>query len=491
MPNYELPQVQNPDILGAYLRGKAAPGAMQLQQQQVVAGQQEQQMRMLQLAMGQSRLNAANQFDASQQSAQPSGPMLASNGGPPMSPGSPAPGTDALSALASPDRLAGFAQLGVHNALLSGGDLVKPIQDALATRAAAVKDQQERAKFALQPAVDEIENVRTAANPEQLVMANPHYKQVWDQYAPQLGLNPNDPKAMTPDNVRAAATLAHNNIAGQSMGGIEPLPMPTTYTQGAGPGGSVLQTEHGGKDNGKMSELVGRTPASMIAMNAPPIAATDPRVKAWMDQIHSGNATMQNVPAPLKTSVAEAMSGEGKGQYSPLAGARLTLESSRITKPFTDMSAYKLTADGKPYLERIQAALATPGSVSDQDLLDSLTKLNTGGNAVTEAQVSLVTHGKSFSDMVNTFKNKFKNGGVLSNDQRQQVSTIANQIYANYQKGYQPIYEAAAAKLKAANIPEAFWTIPNLNAINGAGAGGGNAHPQDIQDILNKYPGKK
>ncbi len=40
MPNYELPQIQNPDILGAYLRGRAIPGQMALQQQQIDAQQQ-------------------------------------------------------------------------------------------------------------------------------------------------------------------------------------------------------------------------------------------------------------------------------------------------------------------------------------------------------------------------------------------------------------------------------------------------------------------
>ncbi len=150
----------------------------------------------------------------------------------------------------------------------------------------------------------------------------------------------------------------------------------------------------------------------------------------------------------------------------------MTLAASRITQPFTNMSAYKLTADGKPYLERIDAAMKTPGSVSDQDLLDSLTKLNTGGNAVTDAQVSLITHGKSFADTAATFANKFKNGGVLSPDQRQQIHDIAYQIYENYKKGYQPIYDQAAKQLTQAGIPKQFWTIPDLNQLNGPQGGG-------------------
>ncbi len=137
---------------------------------------------------------------------------------------------------------------------------------------------------------------------------------------------------------------------------------------------------------------------------------------------------------------------------------------------------YELTANGLPYLQRIDAALKIPGSVSDQDLLDSLTKLNTAGNAVTDAQVKIITDGKSFSDWANTIANKFRTGGVLSADQRKQIRDISNSIYANYKKGYQPVYDQATSQLKAAGIPEAFWTIPDLNKLN-AGVEAGRSSP--------------
>jgi hypothetical protein len=55
---------------------------------------------------------------------------------------------------------------------------------------------------------------------------------------------------------------------------------------------------------------------------------------------------------------------------------------------------------------------------------------------------------------------------VLSENQRKQVKEIANDIFKNYRKGYQPVYEQAASQLKAAGIPEPFWTIPDLNKLN-------------------------
>lgn len=217
----------------------------------------------------------------------------------------------------------------------------------------------------------------------------------------------------------------------------------------------------------------------------------------WTQAVLGGNSTIAQVPLALRTAVAHALNtasgpdGAG-GSYSPLAASRLTMASSRLVSRFADLPQYTLTANGLPYLQRIDAALKTPGSVSDQDLLDSLTKLNTAGNAISDAQVKIITDGKSISDIANTWANKLKNGGVLSDNQRQQIQQIAKGIYANYQKGYQPVYDQVTAQLKAAGIPKQFWTIPDLNnlsakADNGSSSGSSQSTlPSDIQDALTK-----
>ena len=162
-------------------------------------------------------------------------------------------------------------------------------------------------------------------------------------------------------------------------------------------------------------------------------------------------------------------------QYSPLAASRFTMASNRIVSNYIQLPAYQLTAGGQIYLGRIAAAMKTPGSISDQDLLDSLTKLNTGGNAISDAQVSLITNGKSFADTANVLGNKLKNGGVLSDSQRQQLSKIASAIFESYKKQYQPIYDQASKQLKEAGIPKAFWTIPDLNTLSAQGGIGDNS----------------
>ena len=197
--------------------------------------------------------------------------------------------------------------------------------------------------------------------------------------------------------------------------------------------------------------------------------------QAWVTAVLNGNSTMASVPAALKTEVAEGIANQPADAYSPIAASRFATASNRIATNFVNLPQYQLTANGLPYLQRIQAAMQNPGSISDQDLLDSLTKLNTAGNAISDAQVKLITGGQSFSDMISVFGNKFQNGGTLSDSQRQQIQKIATAVFANYQKGYQPVYDKATAQLKAAGIPEAFWTIPDLNNLSASALGTGGS----------------
>lgn len=221
-------------------------------------------------------------------------------------------------------------------------------------------------------------------------------------------------------------------------------------------------------------------------------AANDPTVDAWVDQIANGNSTLTNVPAALRSKVALALNDTPTTTYSPLAGSRFATDASKIEKNFLDLPQYQLTANGLPYLQRIDAAMKTPGSISDQDLLDSLTKLNTAGNAISDAQVKVITDGQSFSDWTNVLSNKFKNGGVLSDTQRQQIQKIAQSIYANYAKGYQPVYDQVTKQLSDAGIPKPFWSIPDLNdlAAKGGLTDGTNDAPSQFDSLFNQYGGK-
>lgn len=196
------------------------------------------------------------------------------------------------------------------------------------------------------------------------------------------------------------------------------------------------------------------------------VLSTNPTVDNYAQGILDGSITsIASVPKEYKDAVTAALSTPTANGYSPLASSRFATAANKIVNNYISLPQYQLTANGLPYLQRIQAAIQTPGSISDQDLLDSLTKLNTAGNAISDAQVKVITGGQSFADMASVLANRLSNGGVLSTSQRQQISTIANAIYKNYQTGYQPVYDQATAQLKAAGIPQPFWTIPNLNSL--------------------------
>jgi hypothetical protein len=224
---------------------------------------------------------------------------------------------------------------------------------------------------------------------------------------------------------------------------------------------------------GTATDVRGKPPYRLANDTGGYINDADPYVQSWTSTVLAGNATMAQVPMKYRNAVSKHLTDMPKEGYSPLASSRFTLAAERIAKNYINLPQYQLTANGLPYLQRIDAALRTPGSVSDQDLLDSLTKLNTSGNAITDAQVKVITDGKSFSDTAATFANKFKNGGVLSPNQRQQISTIAKAIFANYQKGYAPVYRQLSGQLKSAGIPEQFWSVPDLNNLSAQIEGGG------------------
>lgn len=206
----------------------------------------------------------------------------------------------------------------------------------------------------------------------------------------------------------------------------------------------------------------------------------DPMVPYWLQAVASGNVPgIQSVPKRYQDRVAKAMATAPQAVFAPIAARRFGMASNSIVGPMMKLPQYELTANGLPYIQRIQAALQKPGSVSDQELLDSFTKLSTSGNAITDAQVHIITGGKSLSDWLGTTAQSLSTGGILSKDQRKQIQEIANATYAKYKEGYDPLYKEATEKLQAAGIPKAFWTIPDLNKLNAAQTSGAPAAAPD------------
>jgi len=201
------------------------------------------------------------------------------------------------------------------------------------------------------------------------------------------------------------------------------------------------------------------------AMTGDQIGTDDPTALSHAKNILAGNEFMANVPKQYKNVVSRILADTPNGGWSPRAKQQLTVSSQRITAPYMKMPQYEQAAGAQLYLDRIAAAAPVKNSVADQELLDAFTRLSNNGNAISDAQVRLITDGRSFKDSVAIYANKLKNGGVLSDYQRQEIVKLANETAGNYRKSYQPIYDTVTAQLTDAGIDKRFWTIPNLAAL--------------------------
>lgn len=281
----------------------------------------------------------------------------------------------------------------------------------------------------------------------------------------------------------AAGAYGSTKAATIGGGGTGGVPESPTYTLQAGDDPYTI-AQANGTDMATLQKLNPQVsdwhnlPAG-YKLNLPVPAgqlSTDPTINNYAQGILDGSITsIAQVPKQYKDQVVAALNNPGTNGYTALATNRFVRAANGIVNNYIALPQYQLTANGLPYLQRIDAAIQHPGSVSDQDLLDSITKLNTAGNAISDAQVKVVTDGKSLSDWASVLGNKVANGGVLSQNQRKQIQTLANSTYANYKTGYQPVYDQATSQLKASGIPQAFWTIPDLNKLNAAQTGDNNS----------------
>lgn len=196
-------------------------------------------------------------------------------------------------------------------------------------------------------------------------------------------------------------------------------------------------------------------------------SASDPTIQSFVTNLRSGMLqSLAQVPVALRPAVSKALAESPQDSFPPRIAAQWSNTAAKIRAPFINNENYKLASNSLPYLAKIDAAMKIPGSVSDQDMLDSITKLNQGGTGqVTEAQVRTITEGKSLSDWAGVLKKRFQSGGVLSEDQRKQIQELAHQTYKAYQKNYQAIYGQLTGAMDQAHVPNAFRGVPDFTRL--------------------------
>lgn len=139
---------------------------------------------------------------------------------------------------------------------------------------------------------------------------------------------------------------------------------------------------------------------------------------------------------------------------SPLNKGRYTRNANSALKNYIANPVYTAVSSGATYLARIQAAMKDPGSISDTSLADSIIKIETGGGQVTEAQLNTYFAGQSFSDAFAIEGDKIvAKGGVLSPQQRTDLSNLADGVFSNYKQQYEQLYVQAMTNLQGQGIP--------------------------------------
>ena len=201
------------------------------------------------------------------------------------------------------------------------------------------------------------------------------------------------------------------------------------------------------------------------------IPTDNPTVVAMTTSLANGNPG--TIPQIYKSAVNRRLGMPGNG-YTQAGATKLIRNAQMLSANYMKLPEYVAMSAAKVPLNRIRAALKQPHTaVSDQDMIDSMTQLSKGNNAaraVTDSQVKLITNYASWSDMASRYMNRVGGrGGALSAQQRKEIRNLSEATMNEYKKSYGPMYNELSEKLTAANIPEQFWTIPNLENIQSGG----------------------
>jgi len=325
-----LPQLQNPDILGAYLRGQQ--GATE-----AAAAPQEQQIRGLQI--DQLRQTMAQQGLIQQYARQLAGqtqPTGESTGG--QSGGIQNGPQGAVSASDSQ----GYQSPNVNTMMaldvLQGRDPLKSAQ-------LGQQNALEQKKLQLQGPMNLAERVATDPQANIVIANNPQLLQQWKGWAQQHGLNAADPTALTVQNAQRAASDYHAQLSAQLGQPPKDFGFSGTLKPGeaAYQGGQIVAGSPDAMSPYQAAELKLRRDelAAKGSENRKPQLVDVPQPdgttqKQW---IVPGHDTGLNVGAP-----EAAKPGQGMGRVQQMVG-RLTLAGNEVTKSAENLMKLGINTD--------------------------------------------------------------------------------------------------------------------------------------------------
>lgn len=468
-----MPEFQYPDLLGSYLRGRMAPLQLQAaQQQNVLGGLQAEQLRMT--IDRQRKTNDVVDQMLNQASGQaPGGPTGGIQSGPQAS--SP-------SALDVPNS---FSPSGVSSnglpfqpSTMMALDLLQG-RDPLATATKAQEYQLTQAKLKAQGPLDLMKTLATSDSADRIVMNNPQLIAQWPNLARQLGLDP--AKDFNNINVRKAATLAYNNIAGSV--GMEAMPMPNQVQTVNGALGSRYEVD---PLTGKQTQVKSEESLhQVIAANGQPVLlpASEAAGKQPFNQSIFGAANMSDQAIQFA-----ADSYRTTGKFPTTMGRNPAMQAKVLEKVAADAAAQGDTAasidarakarsaSGEALKQNQKLLTATQGYLATMD--KNLDKL-------TEVMGKVDTTG---SPLINKALRAWQQGAVGDPDVAQYVTYLSS-VQGEFAKlksgslGNAP--SSDSARKEAADVINKYMNTGQIQALKEAMHQEGLNRVQSIQEESN------
>jgi hypothetical protein len=274
MPDYALPQFQQPDFLKSYVQGATAQSDIAVNNMRPAMAQQQLAQGNMALQTGQLNMDQLRQVMQIKQRAfdqymqESGGAAPPSTGAPPNSGAqsgaqaggggqsggiqngpqgavgaTPAAANDPLGPLIDTRRIQANAHYASAMALAEGKDPNAPIAVAQKINEDANKDLIERTKVSLSPQADLVKQMISDPNIDSTILANaangnPVMLQHYMKYAPLVGADAKKIDALSAK--RAAIAYFNAEIAAKSMGSIDPIPMPNPLQKGRGSQGQPM-----------------------------------------------------------------------------------------------------------------------------------------------------------------------------------------------------------------------------------------------------------
>ena len=143
-----------------------------------------------------------------------------------------------------------------------------------------------------------------------------------------------------------------------------------------------------------------------------------------------------------------------------------------------------------PYMAKLQAAqseIATNGinETNAAELIDSATKINTGGQAITQGQTGLIQESQSYADQLVALQQKVKGqGGVIDPKIAKDITDLSSRIFQLYQGQYQQAVSQYSSRLKNVNGQDLSQYNPLTDITNLQSVTDGS-YQSGLEDTLN------